>query len=425
MQRFSIPLVILVLFFACAAVIPAQQIDSIFDDSVDKSTLDVKKVAIIPNRLPLVLQEPEQWRLRNWRDLSREFRDEGYDVLGYYDTKEAAKKANLPLEDTLNAEAKYAEFCRLTDTDLVVMPYYGTSFSSSSFLLMVTNHNYTSTVSYQYYTPRENIFFHRADASKTTSYSTGVLSLAGMGVSLLGGLVFNSPAVGYVGTGLIAAGSIWDVIQGLKPADQWWAESFDKAVPAAADPMLSYLGSSSGGGSSSSSSVSSSSSYGSRGSDESEDDGIRSGGAFEVSYGWFTWLEDAGWQVSGTEGDMYLNNVFLRYLYQFNNFFSLGAGLGIAIDQREGPTWEGDFYEGGTYAIPTFTMVFGNKVDSFALGMDLHVMTVDHWADIHGAFGIYFKNFFFKSSPIYFATEDSEDIHESYFEVGYSLFLGD
>jgi len=158
---------VVLLFLLVAVIVPAQKIDSIFDDTVDKSTLDVKRIAIIPNRLPLVLQEPEMWRLSNWSLMAKKFRRNGYDVLGYYDTREAANKANLPLEDTLSAEAKYDMFCRLTDTDLVVMPYYGTSFSSSNFLLLATKHNYTSTVSYQYYTPpgRTSYFTGRMQAT--------------------------------------------------------------------------------------------------------------------------------------------------------------------------------------------------------------------------------------------------------------------
>ncbi len=37
----------------------SQEITLIFDQSVHKSSLHIKRIAIIPNRLPLVLQEEE------------------------------------------------------------------------------------------------------------------------------------------------------------------------------------------------------------------------------------------------------------------------------------------------------------------------------------------------------------------------------
>ncbi|MFO7848534.1 MAG: hypothetical protein R6V67_01120, partial [Spirochaetia bacterium] len=245
MRRFL--LFVLFLLVGVCTFLSAQQIDSMFDDSVDRSLLDVRRVAIIPNRLPLVLQEPEMWRLSNWELLAAEFRGKGYDVLGYEQTVGAARQANLPLEDTLSSEAKFAEFCRITDTDMVIMPYYGTGFTSSTFLLMATRHNYTSMVSYQYYTPRENIFFHRADASATTGYTTGLGILLGTATSVLG-TAMGQPEIGYAGAGIMLAGLLVDTIRALRPPTAWWENSFEEAVPTAAEPILAYLQGAGGSG---------------------------------------------------------------------------------------------------------------------------------------------------------------------------------
>lgn len=226
-----------------AGTISAQRIESIFDDSFDRSGLDVKRVAIIPNRLPLVLQEPEMWRYKNWEILAGEFQRHGYEVLDYDRSMDVAYQAKLPLEDTLSSEEKYAEFCRLTGTDLLVMPYYGTGFTSSNYFLLATRHNFISTVSFQYYTPRENIFFHRADASARTGYTSGLGMVAGLLTTLAGAfLAPEEPTIAYIGSGIMLAGTLWDTIRGMKPAESWWEEGFQNTVPVATAPLLGYLG---------------------------------------------------------------------------------------------------------------------------------------------------------------------------------------
>ena len=256
----------------------------------------------------------------------------------------------------------------------------------------------------------------------------------------------ETPAFAYLGTGLMAFGTVWDTIQALKPAEEWWEQSFEAAVPAATEPLLSYLEkpsessrdtniedeadteaeSSSTAGSASSGS----SSFSPQPASEPEVQKERQGGAIEISYGWNTFLESASWDNYADEGGIYMNNFILRYLYQCNDLFSLGGGFGLTVDNREGDAWDEEkgweYYEGGSYIMPTLSFVVGNKVDSFALGADLLLMTVDHWEGIHGTIGLYVKNFFVKFSPIYFTTQDNyEYAHESYWELGYSFYFGD
>lgn len=83
-HRFAGSIVLLVVALAILApsALSAQEISSIFDPNFDKAALRrVERTAIIPNRLPLVLQEPARSREVNWEKLDEELRENGFAVL--------------------------------------------------------------------------------------------------------------------------------------------------------------------------------------------------------------------------------------------------------------------------------------------------------------------------------------------------------
>ena len=78
----------------------SQMYEALFDNTVDKTDISMRRVAIIPNRLPMALAEPEKWRKYNWQLIANEFKMRGYEVIDYQTTLDAVKESNLPLEDT-------------------------------------------------------------------------------------------------------------------------------------------------------------------------------------------------------------------------------------------------------------------------------------------------------------------------------------
>lgn len=150
-------------------------------------------------------------------------------------------EAGLPLEDTLSSEDKYYEFTRLANVDLVIMPYYGTGFSSSAFLI-INRFNYAATVSLQFYSPRENIFIHRADAVATERYSIGFGSLAILGASLVDMLVQASGEITKIGSIIGGILTVFDLFKTLQPAERRYAAAFDVAVADALSPFVAARG---------------------------------------------------------------------------------------------------------------------------------------------------------------------------------------
>ena len=71
-----------------------------YEPDVNRSSLSVNRVAIVPNRLPLNLTDPEKWRNYNWEIAARIFRDKGYDVVDYQTSINEFEKSGLPVEAT-------------------------------------------------------------------------------------------------------------------------------------------------------------------------------------------------------------------------------------------------------------------------------------------------------------------------------------
>ena len=234
------PIITLTLFLGLSACAVGHKPDSIFDSTVNKNDITVRRVAIIPNRLPLTLQEPEMWREYNWNLLSDRFRNQGFDVADYQTTIDAAKQNNLPLEDTGSSEEKFAGVAKTLGADVLVMPYYGTNYHSSMFLIM-NNSFYDSQVSLQFYSRKHNKFFYRSDSVGTNTFNTGAISLGGMIFSMVGAMNQNTN-VSMLGALMAVGGLVYDAIQVSISAEKRWKWAFEPAIDGSLDAFFKVYG---------------------------------------------------------------------------------------------------------------------------------------------------------------------------------------
>lgn len=227
--------------------------ESFFDSQFDKSQLQVNRVAIIPNRLPLVMKEPDVWRKKNWELIAALFRQHGYEVVDYDTSNRVFNSANLPIEDTGSSEEKFATAASQLNADILLMPYYSTNFTGNS-VLAYSEMDYSALVSLQIYSTRENRFIFRADGTANSGYRaySGLLSTASSLVSGAGSLIAGGGSgssnngagsvVSIVILGISVVGLIFtigDLANGLTPADEWWKRAFTEAVGASLEPFFS------------------------------------------------------------------------------------------------------------------------------------------------------------------------------------------
>lgn len=150
----------LVLFSSCTATRSSAKLYS--EQSVSTDKVRFRTVAIIPNRMPITLQDPEFWRQYNWQLIANNFTARGYKVIDYNTTVSSFTRSGLPLEDTKSSRDKYADFANEINAELIVIPYYGTSYNLKSGFLANT-HNYVSIGSLQFYYAPQNDFIARVD----------------------------------------------------------------------------------------------------------------------------------------------------------------------------------------------------------------------------------------------------------------------
>ena len=92
--------------FGCIAIKADSK--AYFDPSLP-GVIPVRRVALVPNRLPANLLEPEKWRRSNWDVAAKALRAKGYDVVDYDASVASFEKSALPIEDTHASRDKYAE----------------------------------------------------------------------------------------------------------------------------------------------------------------------------------------------------------------------------------------------------------------------------------------------------------------------------
>lgn len=233
----------LVLFTLTAlGVLSAQQVDSLFEPGLDKSSLSIATVAVVPNRLPLVLQEADYWREYNWRVIASILEANGYVVIPYEESLAIANETGLPLEDAAGAGEKYESFCQASGAELVIVPYYGTAFRLTPTFVIVSRLTYTSTVSFQLFSPSTGTFFYRGDASASVDKYSGLGTSIGLAANIGLGL-FGDSTLSAIGGAAVGIGAVYDVVQSLQPPERMWERAFAEAVEDALIPVISTFSS--------------------------------------------------------------------------------------------------------------------------------------------------------------------------------------
>ena len=130
--------------------------------SIKPSDVPIKKVAIVPNRLPLNLTNAEYWKKYNFELIKNRFSDKGYQVLDYNTSNRLFEESGLPMSDTKISRDKYAELAEELGVDILVFPYYGQLFEMSNYAIIMIS-KYKSIGSLQFYSTKHNDFISRVD----------------------------------------------------------------------------------------------------------------------------------------------------------------------------------------------------------------------------------------------------------------------
>ncbi len=160
---------IIVTISSCSSTTSTARLYS--EQSISPDKVKMRTVAIIPNRMPITMQDPEYWRNYNWQLIANDFTARGFRVIDYNTTVNLFTRSGLPLEDTKSSRDKYADFANEINAELVVIPYYGTSYNMQSGYLENT-HKYLSVGSLQFYYAPKNDFMARIDFEGTFETAT-------------------------------------------------------------------------------------------------------------------------------------------------------------------------------------------------------------------------------------------------------------
>ena len=199
------------------------------EPSIKRQKVKVTKIAIVPNRLPLNLTDPEKWRHYNWGIASEYLMSRGYQVVDYRTSVEAFDQSGLPVEDTKSSRDKYAELAQLLSVDMIAIPYYGTMASAKTSLIW-TNMQWHSLATFQFYSTSHNDFVTRLDLSGTDTYTSGVLPLLSVGV------MFIDPLAGLISQGLALIVDLSNTV--FKSNDAHWRGAFKKAIKNGLRPLV-------------------------------------------------------------------------------------------------------------------------------------------------------------------------------------------
>lgn len=198
------------------------------EPSIPRGNVKISRVAIVPNRLPANLTDPEKWRHYNWNIAAQEFRKRDYEVVDYDTSVKAFEKSGLPVEDTHSSRDKYADLAQAMGVDAIVIPYYGTQFNSKNYIL-VNYFGYDSLATFQFYLAERNDFVSRVDAFGESSFPLGYLTLGGLILSV-GGPLLGAPELGIVGLIAVLGEVGYDIVMMAPAPDKYWEQAFDKAI---------------------------------------------------------------------------------------------------------------------------------------------------------------------------------------------------
>lgn len=209
--------------------------------SIPARDVAIQTVAILPNRLPVNLQDDEKWRRSNFDVLQGIFTGKGYQVVNYATAVEKFKTSGLPLEDTKSSRDKYAELAEQLNADLLVFPYYGISYQRSGLLDI---NSYISVGTLQVYSRKHNDFLARIDFSGEDWYAN--LATLGSFMTILSAISSNSSttsadqaesnqsrAAAFATTGMFM--TLMGLLESTEEADSRWKKAFSEGLTAGTD----------------------------------------------------------------------------------------------------------------------------------------------------------------------------------------------
>lgn len=212
--------------------------------SIPARDVTMQTVAILPNRLPVNLQDDEKWRRSNFDVLQGIFTAKGYQVVNYATAVEKFKSSGLPLEDTKSSRDKYAELAEQLNADLLIFPYYGISYQRSGLLDI---NSYIAVGTLQVYSKKHNDFLARIDFSGENWYAN--LSTFGSFLTILSAISSNSTttsaqqaesnqsrAAAFASTGMIM--TLMGLLESTEEADSRWSKAFTEGLTAGTDAFF-------------------------------------------------------------------------------------------------------------------------------------------------------------------------------------------
>lgn len=215
----------------------------------------VRRIAVVPNRLPTMLTDPEKWRRYNFRLLEQYLRRNGFDVVDYESSVRAFEQSGMPVEDTRSSRDKYADLAASLGVDAIVIPYYGTFAASTSAAMVITS-SYNPVATLQLYSAQKNDFTMRIDANGQATHTTGILRAIGVNTTVVGAGV----SLGAIGCGApcAIAGSVLSIVGSAlnlfdlfitavlppfsQPAEAHWERAFGEAIRQGLKPMYAAMG---------------------------------------------------------------------------------------------------------------------------------------------------------------------------------------
>jgi len=215
--------------------------------SIPANDLTMQTVAILPNRLPINLQDDEKWRRSNFDIINGLCVAKGLQVVNYDVAVEKFKASGLPLEDTKSSRDKYAELAENLNADLLIFPYYSISYQRSGFLDI---NSYISIGTLQVYSRKHNDFLARIDFSGEDWFAN--LSTLGSFVTIIGSVSAASSASSTTSTSSTESGassgaalsaigmvmSLTGLVSSMEDGDGRWEKAFDEGITAGMDAFF-------------------------------------------------------------------------------------------------------------------------------------------------------------------------------------------
>jgi len=208
------------------------------EPSIKRQDIAIAKVAIVPNRLPLNLQDPEKWRRYNWGVAKDEFNKRGIKIVGYETTVKLFERSGLPVEDTKSSREKYAALAKVMGVDAIIVPYYGTFSSSKNIFLYANTISYDAVATFQIYLAKQNDFFTRVDVSGSNKYTAGILTSLGTALLFVPKPQTGSQTLSTISSVLSGGGFLIDLIQSLRSKDSRWKAAFKKGIREGLKPFF-------------------------------------------------------------------------------------------------------------------------------------------------------------------------------------------